>query len=97
MITRRWLALRRRLPWSLMGFLSDAHRRGVLRQAGAVYQFRHIEMQDRLASRPFHGLDSGPRQAAVLLPSVIAPTPAPHGAAKEAHNWRISPPRLLPT
>jgi hypothetical protein len=35
-----------------MGFLADAHRRGVLRQAGAVYQFRHIELQHRLATRP---------------------------------------------
>jgi len=32
-----------------MSFLADAHRRGVLRQAGAVYQFRHIELQHRLA------------------------------------------------
>jgi hypothetical protein len=34
-----------------MGFLADAHQRGVLRQAGAVYQFRHIELQRRLANR----------------------------------------------
>jgi hypothetical protein len=51
-IARMWLALRRRLPWQLKGFLADAHRRGVLRQAGAVYQFRHIELQHRLATRP---------------------------------------------
>jgi hypothetical protein len=49
--SRVWLALRHRLPWSLMSFLADAHRRGVLRQAGAVYQFRHIELQHRLATR----------------------------------------------
>ena len=46
-----WLALHRKLPWRLMRFLSDAHQRGVLRQVGAVYQFRHIELQHRLASR----------------------------------------------
>jgi hypothetical protein len=34
-----------------MSFLLDAHQRGVLRQAGAVYQFRHIELQHRLANR----------------------------------------------
>jgi len=51
MLTRGWLALRHRLPWPLMSFLDDAHRRGVLRQAGAVYQFRHIELQHRLANR----------------------------------------------
>jgi NACHT domain len=50
-IARIWLALRRRLPWRLMSFLADAHRRGVLRQAGAVYQFRHIELQERLARK----------------------------------------------
>ena len=51
-LTRGWLALRRRLPWPLMGFLADAHRRGVLRQEGTVYQFRHSELQHRLATRP---------------------------------------------
>jgi hypothetical protein len=50
-VVRIWLALRRKLPWRLMDFLADAHTRGVLRQAGAVYQFRHIELQHRLANR----------------------------------------------
>jgi len=48
---RIWLARRDQLPWSLMNFLEDSHQRGVLRQAGAVYQFRHIELQHRLADR----------------------------------------------
>ncbi len=30
----------------LISFLDDAHRRGVLRQVGAVYQFRHALLQD---------------------------------------------------
>jgi hypothetical protein len=51
MLTRGWLALHGRLLWPLMSFLADAHRRGVLRQTGAVYQFRHIELQHRLATR----------------------------------------------
>ena len=50
-IARILLAMHGCLPWQLMAFLADAHRRGVLRQAGAVYQFRHIELQRRLASR----------------------------------------------
>ena len=50
MLARGWLALRHELPWSLMDFLADAHRRGVLRQVGAVYQFRHINLQRRLAA-----------------------------------------------
>ena len=58
MFTRGWLAFHHHLPWPLMSFLSDAHQRGVLRQAGAVYQFRHIELQHRLANR-----DADERQA----------------------------------
>ncbi|MEU4239372.1 hypothetical protein [Actinoplanes sp. NPDC026619] len=37
------------LPFRLMTFLDDAHRRGVLRQVGAVYQFRHARLQAYLA------------------------------------------------
>jgi hypothetical protein len=47
---RLFLAARGRSPLRLMSFLDDAHRRGVLRQAGAVYQFRHARLQDRLVS-----------------------------------------------
>ncbi|GIG69194.1 hypothetical protein [Phytomonospora endophytica] len=36
------------LPISLMRFLDDAHRRGVLRQVGAEYQFRHARLADHL-------------------------------------------------
>lgn len=46
---RVWLASRRRVPWRVMEFLEDAHRRGVLRRVGAVYQFRHARLQDRMA------------------------------------------------
>ncbi len=58
LVTRAWgnhfvhhalLAATGRLPWRLMHFLDDAHRRGVLRQAGGVYQFRHARVQERLA------------------------------------------------
>lgn len=45
------LVMQRKLPWLLMEFLADAHRRGVLRQVGSVYQFRHIELQRRLVAR----------------------------------------------
>ncbi|WP_018684917.1 NACHT domain-containing protein [Actinokineospora enzanensis] len=48
-VVRLWLALRGRLPRRLMPFLADAHRRGVLRESGGVYQFRHALLQDRLA------------------------------------------------
>ncbi|HEX2159201.1 MAG TPA: NACHT domain-containing protein [Actinomycetes bacterium] len=49
-LVRGWLALRGHLPWRLLGFLDDAHRLGVLRQAGAVYQFRHALLHDHLAA-----------------------------------------------
>lgn len=51
LIARFWLVLTGRLPRSVMAFLADAHRRGVLRQAGGVYQFRHARLRDRLATR----------------------------------------------
>ena len=48
MFGRIWLPLNGRLPWSFPAFLEDAYRRGVLRRAGAVYQFRHARLQDHL-------------------------------------------------
>ncbi|CAM5540724.1 NACHT domain-containing protein [Streptomyces chartreusis] len=50
--TRVALALTGHLPWDLASFLEDAHHRGVLRQAGGVYEFRHARLQDRLAGGP---------------------------------------------
>jgi DNA-binding SARP family transcriptional activator/MFS family permease len=50
-VTRAWLAARGSTPLRLMRFLDDAHRRGVLRQVGAVYQFRHARLEERLAAR----------------------------------------------
>ncbi|MFD8995820.1 NACHT domain-containing protein [Streptomyces abikoensis] len=47
--SRIWLPLTGRLPWAVVAFLEDAYQRGVLRQAGAVYQFRHARLQDHLA------------------------------------------------
>jgi hypothetical protein len=43
------LFLLRRRRVRFLPLLEDALRRQVLRQAGAVYQFRHAELQDRLA------------------------------------------------
>ncbi|MEU2308084.1 helix-turn-helix transcriptional regulator [Streptomyces misionensis] len=48
LLTRIWLPLTGR-PWAVAAFLDDAYQRGVLRQAGAVYQFRHARLQSRLA------------------------------------------------
>ncbi|MFD9733569.1 NACHT domain-containing protein [Umezawaea sp. NPDC059074] len=43
------LSRRRLLPRKLMPFLDDAHRLGLLRAVGSVYQFRHAGLQDYLA------------------------------------------------
>lgn len=48
-LARAYFAATGKLPWRLMAFLREAHRRGVLRQAGPVYQFRHARLRDRLA------------------------------------------------
>ncbi|MGW7520833.1 NACHT domain-containing protein [Streptomyces sp. NPDC054796] len=49
-LARVWFAATGRLPWHLMDFLREAHAKGVLRQAGGVYRFRHIELRNRLAA-----------------------------------------------
>jgi len=51
---RLWLAISRRLPWQVMAFLADAHAIGVLRQAGAAYQFRHGLLQQQLSAQYPH-------------------------------------------
>lgn len=51
-IGRLWLPLTRRLPWNLHSFLDDACNRAVLRQTGAVYEFRHLALRDNLAAKP---------------------------------------------
>jgi NACHT domain-containing protein len=56
LVTRMWLWGTGRLPWHLMAFLDEAHQRGVLRRAGAAYEFRHARLQEHLAS-------SAPRRA----------------------------------
>jgi hypothetical protein len=54
-IARLLLFASRRTPLRLMRFLAEAHDRGVLRQAGGVYQFRHNLLQDHLAALPATG------------------------------------------
>jgi hypothetical protein len=45
---RLLLFLGRQMPWRIIQFFADAHRRGVLRQAGATYQFRHLRLMEHL-------------------------------------------------
>lgn len=49
LVTVPVLCARQQIPLRLLSFLDDAHRLGILRQTGPVYQFRHAKLQDRLA------------------------------------------------
>lgn len=55
-----WLPLTGRLPWRPKCFLEDAYDRGILRQSGAAYQFRHAQLRDHLVDhyRKTHPHDS---------------------------------------
>jgi transcriptional regulator with XRE-family HTH domain len=69
----QWLVLARvvlpltgRLPWTPLAFLDGAYQRGVLRQVGAVYQFRHVRLQRHLSQA--QPLSRTPRR---LLPGEV--------------------------
>lgn len=63
-IASLWLALQGKAPWRLVRFLDQAHKKTVLRQSGAAYQFRHVKLQERLASqfRADSAALAGPRE-----------------------------------
>jgi NACHT domain len=44
-----YLALQGNAPWRLQYFLNDAYSKGVLRQVGSAYQFRHELLKEHLA------------------------------------------------
>ncbi|MFE2974431.1 hypothetical protein [Streptomyces sp. NPDC059258] len=48
-VSRCCYALLGRVPFRLMAFLDDAYRLGVLRQSGASYEFRHVELERHLS------------------------------------------------
>ncbi|MCC8249478.1 NACHT domain-containing protein [Saccharothrix luteola] len=69
-VTRAGLALTGRLPWAALAFLREAHRAGVLRRVGGVYQFRHVRLRDRLATvppTPERGLTTVPVRGSEVL------------------------------
>lgn len=74
-VARLYLWVTGRLPRQLMPFLEDAHARGVLRQSGGVYRFRHIELRDRLARDTADGAtaDTRPRPRLVALRRLPGP------------------------
>ncbi|SDP92527.1 NACHT domain-containing protein [Lentzea jiangxiensis] len=66
-IVRFWLPLTGRLPWKLHAFLDDACERAVLRQTGAIYEFRHIALRTNLIAhdrghRPVPNASAPPRR-----------------------------------
>lgn len=70
LVARAWLSLRGELPWGFMAFLTDAHlERGVLRENGAVYEFRHLEIRNYLDRK-------GAEEAQKRKPRRPAPAPA---------------------
>ncbi|MFF8271405.1 helix-turn-helix domain-containing protein [Streptomyces sp. NPDC016562] len=71
-LARVWLPLTGRLPWNPAAFLDDAYHRGVLRQTGAVYQFRHVRLQHHLG-RTFRGRHRDFEPATFTPPSTGAP------------------------
>ncbi|MCU1666164.1 MAG: hypothetical protein JWR58_6229 [Pseudonocardia sp.] len=86
-LSRVWLASRGHTPLRLMRFLDDAHRRGVLRQVGAVYQFRHLRLEERLTVRSSQDHERSPRRRAGVREgagtSVRTPDRVPDVAATE--------------
>lgn len=66
-VARAWLWGSGKLPWNVLGLLTEAHRLGVLRQSGSTYQFRHSRLQERLASL------AGDQPAPARVPSNSSP------------------------
>jgi nucleoside phosphorylase len=83
---RFWYAISGQLPWRLMSFLEDAARRGVLRQDGPVYQFRHARLQDRLARA-----DSVRTGSGSLMPRIESAEPADEAWLSRAVALRAAP------
>ncbi|MEU9345598.1 hypothetical protein AB0D74_30775 [Streptomyces sp. NPDC048278] len=81
-VARVWLGVTGRLPWRLMAFLEDAHRRGVLRRSGAYFEFRHLRLQSHLAHDGTPG--SGPGTTPADTPSL--PREAPEGPVRESDD-----------
>ncbi|MCP9951467.1 hypothetical protein [Actinomadura madurae] len=94
------LARRRRLPLRLMPFLDDAHRLGLLRAVGPIFQFRHAEFHDHLSRRRAAapaGSRAGPASRPGAPPGRSAPArpPAHFHNAPVAQGRRLQPGRAV--
>jgi hypothetical protein len=82
------LRLQGHLPWRIMSFLEDARRRGALRREGALYQFRHIRLQERLAAR--HPLLSDRISAELGLITAELTHVAEDDSLAARHGWQVT-------
>ncbi|MEU0272414.1 hypothetical protein [Streptomyces sp. NPDC006307] len=94
LLLRLVAVVRGRLPWRFMGFLADAHRRGVLRGSGGQYQFRHVRLQETLVARAAPGV-------APTVPRLVGPSRRPlarvkAGAAVAALTLVVGTPLAFP-
>lgn len=72
-VSRVWLALTGTAPLAVMDFLAEAHARGVLRQVGGSYQFRHTEFKDTLLPAQEAGQARSAGQPAAIAKTPIEP------------------------
>jgi NACHT domain len=89
-LARLSLVIFRKLPLHALGFFDDAHRLGVLRRVGESYQFRHVNVQLRLAKPPGNDRAVGRRRSTSRLQSERR-DPAGMNALvlwKRGHPWR---------
>jgi hypothetical protein len=82
-----WLAARGEAPVRLRSFLDDAYQKTVLRQVGAAYEFRHVILRDRLASRLRQE-----QQRAASRPAASGERPAASSAQTLARPRAAAPP-----
>lgn len=74
-VSRVWLALTGMAPLAVMGFLAEAHARGVLRQVGGSYEFRHTELKDALLPAQEAGQAAPGDQPTPIAKTPIEPLP----------------------
>jgi hypothetical protein len=78
-----WLAIQRKAPWRFKRFLDRAYSLTVLRQSGAAYQFRHLELQLRLDARFRAEQDRDHHH--------VRPAQSPEGVGRDAEATGSSP------
>jgi len=55
LLAKTSLAVLGRVPWSLMEFLRDAHKAGLLQRGGGTYRFRNARLQEHFSGRRGQG------------------------------------------